>query len=92
MNHFIPIESISLKGDTFVYGMSFGLIFSMRFFFVITLFPSSFSVSFLPSHATFPPLCSTFLFSDKPAGFSVVDISVVTRSPSIVKMSSRSVI
>lgn len=40
----------------------------------------------------FPPSFCYFLLSGNPTGFSVSDISVVTFSPSIVKISSRSVI
>jgi hypothetical protein len=48
--------------------------------------PNSFSVSFLALPATLPPLFATFLFLSKVSGFSFFDISVVTRSPNIVKI------
>jgi hypothetical protein len=47
-------------------------------------------VSFLALPATLPPLFATFLFLSKVSGFSFFDISVVTRSPNIVKISSKS--
>gem|GEM_PF-5542172 len=52
----------------------------------------SFSVSSLAFFATFPHLFAIFLFSSKFSGSSFSEISVVTFSQSIVKISSKSVI
>ncbi|MEI8253508.1 MAG: hypothetical protein WCG25_07385 [bacterium] len=58
----------------------------------IILFPISFSVSFLAFHATFHHLPATFLLSSNVWGSSFSEIAVVTFSPSIVKINSKSVI
>ena len=53
--------------------------------------PSSFSVYFLAVPASPPPRFATCLLFINVSGFSFWEISVVTLSPSIVKMSSKSV-
>lgn len=64
---------------------------SRKFWPDTTLCPNSRSVSLRATPATLPPRRATRLLSANVSGFSCCEISVVTRSPSIVKISSKSV-